>query len=96
MKPLLFVLMLFCFHAHSQPSQQLPGKHHFEKRCTLCHGKQGDRQRFGAKNLRISTLSDSELMILISNGRNRMPSWRSELSENQIREIIVYIKTLRS
>lgn len=96
MSLLVLFMVLFSKPAFSQTAQAPAGQRQFERRCTMCHGKTGDRQRFGAKNLRTSRLSDDELRTVILKGRNRMPSWRSELSDAQLRDIITFIKTFRS
>lgn len=71
------------------------GKVIFERKCSPCHGKSGAKGLFGAKDLRKSVLSDSDLAHVIANGRKVMPAWQSRLNAAQIAEVVGYIKTLR-
>lgn len=71
------------------------GKAIFEKKCTRCHGSDGTRGLFGARNLQTSRLSDEALYFTISEGRRIMPSWKKKLKPEQINQVIAYIKTLR-
>jgi len=72
------------------------GKMLFSANCVKCHGDDGARGRWGAKNLRASRLDDAALQTIISNGRGIMPRWSKKLDQNQVMALIVYIKTLRS
>lgn len=71
------------------------GKELYEKKCARCHGNDGTRGLFGAKNLRISRLDDEGYMQVITSGRNNMPSWSKKLSPGQINLVVAYIKEFR-
>ncbi|HEY9048889.1 MAG TPA: cytochrome c, partial [Ohtaekwangia sp.] len=71
------------------------GRKVYEQHCVRCHGKDGTRGQFGAKNLQISILSDVELQTIIRNGKRIMPSWKKKLSAEQITLVTDYIKSLR-
>lgn len=87
-------ILLLCSLAAATPAPS-GGKALFETNCVRCHGTDGARGRFGAKDLRKSTLNDAQLFNTIANGRSVMPSWKNRLSEAQIKDVIVYIKTFR-
>lgn len=87
-------MLLLCSLATILPAPT-GGKAIFESKCAVCHGRDGGRGRFGAKDLRKSTLDDTQLFNTISNGRAVMPRWKDRLSTDQINDVIVYIKTLR-
>ncbi|RYG50347.1 MAG: cytochrome c [Chitinophagaceae bacterium] len=95
MRLILILWLAACARCYPQ-AQQLPGKNLFDKHCAICHGKQGDRCRFGAKNLRETNLTGAQLLAVISSGRNRMPAWKTRIPEKNISDIICYIKTFRS
>ena len=78
--------------AQNQPS----GKALFENNCAQCHGNDGTKGRWGAKNLRASKLDDAAILNMISNGRGFMPNWSKKLPAYQIQLIAKYIKTLRA
>lgn len=78
-------------------AQEIPknGKELFEGKCARCHGKDGTKGRFGAKNLQLSVLNDAMLFQIISEGKSFMPSWKKKFTAIQIKMIMDYIKTLR-
>lgn len=81
---------------HSNASTiAVPGKSIFEAHCTKCHGADGTKGRYGAKNLQNSKLSDEQYRQIVENGKRIMPSWKKKLSTEQIEEVIHYIKTLK-
>ena len=70
------------------------GKKIFETNCVRCHGNDGTKGKFGAKNLQKTNLPDSELQRIISNGKRVMPAWKNELSDKEIESVKEYIKIL--
>lgn len=96
---LLFFIVLFqtclIFIARGQDYGDT-GKRIYEKKCVACHGKDGTKGALGAKNLQVSRLDDSSLFVTISEGRNRMPSWKKKLTSQDVNHVIRYIKSLRS
>ena len=93
MKLLLILMLLFYASAHSNGPGD--GKKLFESKCARCHGKDGTKGLFGAKNLQKSKLTDVEYVKIITNGIAFMPSWKKRLSGEQIDQIIEYIKQLK-
>ncbi|MEZ2336648.1 cytochrome c [Mucilaginibacter sp. RCC_168] len=93
--PLITIAILVYHHAAYAQNPPLTGKALFEKKCATCHGNDGTRGRWGAKNLQLSKLDNNELLNTISNGRGIMPNWGKKLSISQISSVIEYIKTLR-
>ena len=71
------------------------GKTLFTNHCAKCHGDDGTKGRFGAKNLQASTLTVPEYFRIISDGKRIMPSWKKKLSADEINQVITYIQTLR-
>jgi mono/diheme cytochrome c family protein len=94
---ILFIVIALLDYHHTAYAQNPPltGRTLFEKKCATCHGNDGTRGRWGAKNLQISKLDNDELLNTISNGRGIMPNWGKRLSVTQISSVIEYIKTLR-
>ena len=85
-----------CNHLSNKSSTHYsPGELLFEKHCSACHGLDGTKGRFGARNLQKSVLSDKQYQRIIVKGKGIMPSWDKKLAPNEIIEIIVYIKTLK-
>lgn len=71
------------------------GKDLYEQNCSKCHGYDGTKGKFGAKNLRNSVLTDEQSVMIIQKGKGIMPSWEKKLTSEQIHAIISYIKTWR-
>jgi mono/diheme cytochrome c family protein len=71
------------------------GRSIYERNCVLCHGSDGTKGLLGAKNLQQSKLSDSEYLLVVSNGRKIMPAWKKRLTGEEIKEVVKYIKTIK-
>lgn len=67
----------------------------YKMKCSLCHGDKGDKGMTGAFDLTKSTLSDAEIIDVISNGRKTMAPYKRELTPEQIKELATYLKTFR-
>lgn len=82
------------------------GRRIYEQRCVDCHGPQGRGDGVKAPFLSprpgslisaaTSAKSDKDLLKIIANGRPRtaMPAWKDELSEEEQREVLRYIRSL--
>jgi mono/diheme cytochrome c family protein len=66
--------------------------------CAACHGAKGNEPNVsvGAKDLTASTLTQEQIMHVISKGKNSMPGYKSSFSEEQIKELTDYVMSLRS
>jgi len=79
------------------------GKALYEKQCLFCHGAQGHGDGVMGKSLtpppadlaKTKGKSDNELLTIIQNGRppTAMPGFKAQLSEQEIQDLVVYIKT---
>jgi mono/diheme cytochrome c family protein len=93
----LVVLITFFSFAPSEqkPRLEKTGQELFERYCKQCHGKDGTRGLFGAKNLQTSQLPDEALYTTIAKGRKVMPAWEKKLDTAQLQLVTTYVKTLR-
>ena len=66
--------------------------------CAVCHGENGAKpnEAVGAKDLSKSTLTDDQLLHVISNGKNSMPGYKKKFSDEQLKELVEYVKGLKS
>ena len=71
------------------------GKEIYTKLCVSCHGDNGKLMLGGAKDLTISTLRKEELITQVKQGKNMMPSFAGQLSEEQMSAVVDYISTLK-
>jgi cytochrome c6 len=73
------------------------GRQIYELHCEACHGVEGDSidpgtPRFaGGDSL---FLMDQDLLRQIREGKNTMPAYRGLLSDEEIRDVIAYLRTL--
>ena len=77
----------------------------FNSKCAKCHGRDGrsktTRGRFThARDLSKADwqddVSDERIFNSISNGKGKMPSFKKNLSENQIESLVTYVRRLRN
>jgi len=75
----------------------------FKNYCTLCHGERADgiaraAKLYGVANLTIKPADKDYYFRIIRNGGTSvgksefMPPWEGELSEEQIRDVVAYLK----
>jgi cytochrome c6 len=94
---ILLTFFLITLNTIAQQSNSSPsGKELFVRKCSKCHGQDGTKGFFGAKNLRTSKMTESELIAIISTGKKVMPSWKNRLTDGQIKLVAEYIQTLRN
>ena len=66
------------------------GKRLFAQACAVCHGEDGKSGHGAAPSL--ADLRDLEaVMTTVTNGRNSMPSFRTGFTQEQIRDVGVYV-----
>ncbi len=82
------------------------GKAIYEKHCLICHGSRGKGDGPTGKVLippatdltsaASKTKSDADLLKVIRDGKppTAMPAWKGQLSEQDIRDVLAYIRSL--
>jgi mono/diheme cytochrome c family protein len=71
------------------------GKKTYESYCANCHGDNGALGLSGATDLSTSSLDASARTEAITKGKGVMPPFGNILSEKEIREVSLYIETLK-
>jgi len=82
---------------------QNEGESLFKSKCAMCHGADGKGDTSMGKMLKIRDLgsaevqkqTDSELAKIVSDGKGKMPAYKSQLSEAQIKHVVEFIRTLK-
>ena len=91
MKRLALVLAL------SSPLAALAGESGlvvFHGKCTRCHGADGrGKAIFNTPSMLTSKLTAAEMAQVIANGRAKMPSFKAQLSDDEIKAVAAFIKT---
>jgi cytochrome c6 len=80
---------------------QTSGKDTFTAKCEMCHAADGAGSPLG-KNLKVPDLrtpliqkkSDAVLSQVVSQGKANMPAFGAALSDDEIKEVIAYVRTL--
>ncbi len=81
------------------------GKQIYSEKCVLCHGATGHGDGPGAAALDpkprnhtdgeyMNARTNAELHEVIKNGKGQMPAWGSQLSDEQIDQVLSYVRTL--
>ncbi|HEX6804054.1 MAG TPA: cytochrome c [Terriglobales bacterium] len=100
-----FVILLFaaCASLVAQESaKSSSGKATFKSKCVLCHGLDGSGntplgKQLQAANLRskdVQKLSDEKLHQVVHDGQANMPSFADQLSDDEINQVIKYVRVL--
>lgn len=71
------------------------GKVIYKRYCMRCHGGDGTRGMFGAKNLRKSVLAEAAVRKQIVMGQGIMPPFGDKLREGEMDALVVYVMSLR-
>jgi mono/diheme cytochrome c family protein len=80
---------------------QSAGETLFKSKCAVCHGADGKGETAVGKVNKLSDLgsadvqkqSDAELTAIIASGKNKMPGYAKSLKPEQIKDLVVYIRT---
>ena len=87
------------------PESQERGKALFDINCAVCHGLAGGGDGLLTKYFqetpalddeRVQNLSDDDIFLVITNGKNRMPSLAENLSPGETWDIVNYVRSLSS
>ncbi len=76
-----------------EKSIAINGNEIYQEKCALCHGNDGKLGMSGAKDITVTNLSHSDIVSLITNGKNTMPAFNSTLNSEQIEAVTNYIET---
>jgi len=96
---LLLLVSMLAIRAYAADN---PGAPLFKAKCAMCHGADGVGKTPMGATLKLRDLtspevqkqSDTELLTVITKGRNKMQEYGSKLSKDQIADLQKYIRTL--
>lgn len=88
--------------AASSPAKADDGATLFKSNCVVCHGADGTGTPTG-KSLKapdlhsdaVQKLTDKQISDQIENGKNNMPPFKGTLNADQIKSLVVYVRTFR-
>lgn len=75
----------------------------FKAKCAACHGADGKGDTSMGKALKVRDLSsddvqkqtDEQLTDITANGKAKMPAYKGKLTDDQIKQLVAYIRTLK-
>lgn len=79
------------------------GADNYKAKCQMCHGADGLGATPAGKAMKalpfnspgVLKESDTDLIAIIKNGKNKMPAFGSKLTDTQIHEVVEYLHTLQ-
>lgn len=90
--------------AAEKTSEAADGAALYKKRCSTCHGNDGQAKNFRGKVMHATNLtnatwqddvSDEHIFNVISSGKKDMPAFSKKLSSDEINSLVSYIRGLR-
>lgn len=87
----------------SLAAAQAKGEDVFKSKCASCHGADGSGDTGVGKSMGLKSLaspavqgaSAADLTAIITNGKGKMPAYKSRLTEAQIADVVSYVKSLK-
>jgi cytochrome c6 len=83
--------------AFSSPAMAQDAAATYKAKCAMCHGPDGKGGKMGTKDFaspEVQKQSDAELAATITNGKGKMPKYGEKLKENEIKDLVTYIRGL--
>lgn len=94
----LAAIVVSCLCAYAQASDIFNGRDVYELHCQTCHGADGEAIEPGVPDFsRGESLyaPDVDLVRALRDGDGHLPSYRGLLSDEEMRDVIAYIRTLQ-
>ena len=74
----------------------------YKSKCAMCHGPDGKGSAAGAKmgvhdftSADVQGQSDAQLSEIVTKGKGKMPPYGGKLKDNEIKDLIAYIRGLK-
>jgi cytochrome c6 len=75
----------------------------FKAKCAACHGADGKGDTSMGKSMKLRDLgsddvqkqTDAELTDITANGKGKMPAYKGKLTDDQIKQLVGYIRSLK-
>jgi mono/diheme cytochrome c family protein len=98
MKVIAFTLFLAVVLLFATLAQAATGKELFDAKCAGCHSKDGSAETavgksLGAKDLRVTKLTDAQILTQLHDGKDNMPPF-SSLTKEEADSVVAYVHEL--
>lgn len=77
-------------------SNAVDGRDLYNKKCGICHGRDGKLMASGAPDLTISKMDSSAIVQIITAGKGNMPPHKETLTPSEIEAVAQHVLTLRA
>jgi mono/diheme cytochrome c family protein len=75
----------------------------YKAKCAVCHGADGKGdtpagKKLGVKDFHspdVAKMSDAELFEITKKGKDKMPGYDGKITDNQIKELVQYVRSLK-
>lgn len=102
MKTLFTLLVLLGLTMIARPAMADDAEALYKSKCQMCHGADGKGspagQKMGVRDFHspeVAKESDAELFKITKEGKGKMPKQEGKLTDDQIKELITYIRKLK-
>jgi mono/diheme cytochrome c family protein len=81
---------------------QASGADIYKTKCAMCHGADGQAATPMGKSMKILSVKDpamvsapnARLIASTTNGKGKMPAYKGKLTDAQIKDVVLYMRTL--
>lgn len=103
MKALLRISTILVFAGAMASAWAEPTASVFKAKCAACHGPAGDASTPAGKALKVPSFTseavlketDANMLAIAKNGKGKMPAWHDKLSDDQLKDLIAYIRAMQ-
>lgn len=102
MKGIISTMALAALLAAALPAAAEDAAALYKSKCQVCHGADGKGspagQKMGVKDFQspdVAKQTDAELIKVTKEGKGKMPKYDGKLTDDQIKELVKYIRSLK-
>jgi mono/diheme cytochrome c family protein len=100
---IFLVAMVMCIVLFTVSSAMAAPADTYKAKCAMCHGADGKGDTAMGKKYNLKDLasadvqgkSDAQLTEIITKGKDKMPAYSGKLSDDEIKGLVGYIRTLK-
>ena len=101
--PFAFALVVIVGACAATSARAQAGANTYKAKCMMCHAADGSGSTPAGKSMgaipfssaALIKASDADLIAATTNGKGKMPAYKSQLTPPQIADVITYIRTLQ-
>lgn len=101
MKKTILILAVFgLVLSMAMPVLAADGAAIYKAKCAMCHGPDGSKENpaMGIKALsgpEVQKQTDAQLIEATSKGKGKMPAYAGKLSDDEIKSVVAFVRTLK-